>query len=248
MVNNWIKNIQFWLFPATCLLCNAPGTSKRDLCSGCYGDLPHNANACRSCAVPLGPEGSLICGHCQTQPPLFERALAAFRYEPLVDVLVRNLKFRSHLPSARLLGELLCEHTETHGVSIPDCIVPVPLHSTRLRERGFNQALELARPIARGWNVPILANHVYRARATAPQSQLDLKTRLTNVRGAFAVKRPIQARHVAIIDDVVTTGSTVTEMARILRAAGVEAVQVWSVARTSPASLGVNRDAGPTTC
>jgi ComF family protein len=246
MVYNWINNIQFWLFPATCLLCKAPGTSKRDLCSGCYGDLPHNTNACRSCAIPLGPEGSLICGHCQTHPPPFERALAPFRYEPLVDVLVRDLKFRSHLPTARLLGELLCEHTEKHCTSAPDGIVPVPLHPTRLRERGFNQALELARPIARRWHVPILANRVYRARVTAPQSQLDLKTRLTNVRGAFAVKRPIQARHVAIIDDVVTTGSTVAEMARVLRAAGVETVQVWSVARTTPSGLGVNRDAGST--
>jgi ComF family protein len=152
--------------------------------------------------------------------------------------LVQALKFRGHLPTARLLGELLCEHTERKCTSTPDCIVPVPLHPTRLRERGFNQALELARPIARRWRIPILANHVYRARATAPQSQLDLKTRLTNVRGAFVVKRPIHARHVAIVDDVVTTGSTVGELARVLRAAGVEVVQVWSVARTVPQSLG----------
>ena len=232
MVYHWAKNIQFWLFPAVCLLCGAPGTHRRDLCSGCDGDLPRNLKACRRCAQPLTSGGSLICGQCQRHPPVFDSMTAPFCYDPPIDGLIRDLKFRGHLPAGQLLGELLGDDLEQRRLPLPQGIVPVPLHLSRLRQRGFNQSLELARPLAKRFGLPILAGSVHRLRPTPPQSQLDLRQRLTNVRGAFAARRSIEARHLAIVDDVVTTGSTVTELAQVLRQAGVERIDVWACART----------------
>ncbi len=235
MVYNCLNKLQFWLFPPTCLLCEAPGMEEQDLCPGCYRDLTHNTTACRSCAAPLPvePVNPLVCGQCQQNQPSFDTAYAAFRYASPVDTLIQDLKFRGRLPAARLLADLLRNYLQRHCETLPEAIIPVPLHSSRLRERGFNQSLELARPIARSLNLPLLAGHVKRTRRTPPQAQLDFTARLTNVHNAFAVTRSIPARHVAILDDVVTTGSTVSELTRVLREAGIKRVDVWACARTT---------------
>ena len=230
MVYEWSKKLQSWLFPPTCLLCGAPGLAYRDLCLGCYRDLPRNDNACRRCALPI--TGGTLCGQCQRSPPFFDHALAPLRYQTPVDFLIQGLKFHRQLVVARLLGELLAEVLE--HVSPPEFIIPIPLHRQRLRQRGFNQALELARPVARQLHIPLLSNHVRRTRPTPAQSTLDLKTRQANVREAFALNSAIPGRHVAIVDDVMTTGSTVNELSRLLRRAGVEKIQVWACARTPP--------------
>lgn len=234
MVYQWTKNLQSWLFPPVCLLCRASGEADRDLCTGCHIDLPRNCLACRRCALPLAahPQATLICGQCQSHPPPFARTLAPFLYRSPLDFLIQDLKFHARLTTARLLGGLLSEALERQGGPLPECIIPVPLHPTRLRERGFNQALELARPVARRLDIPLLSDRVKRIRLTPAQSQLDLNARRENLRGAFFINRAIQARHVAIFDDVITTGSTVLELARVLRKAGVEEIEVWACART----------------
>jgi ComF family protein len=232
MVYNWIKFIQFWLFPPACLLCEAPGMKQRDLCPGCYGDLPKNSRACHICALPLESEGALVCGQCLRDPPPFDKLVAPFVYDFPFDVLIRALKFHGRLPAARLLGDLLGDCLERRRAPLPECIVPVPLHPARLRERGFNQSLEIARPLAKRLGVPIVIQGAQRTRPTPPQSGLDQKARRTNVRGVFAFKRPPGVKHVAVLDDVVTTGSTVAELARVLRDSGVERVDVWACART----------------
>jgi ComF family protein len=227
-----INTLLFWLFPPTCLLCGAAGDDRQDLCAGCRDDLPFNPHACACCALPLATDEALICGQCQQNPKAFDRTTAVFRYQPPADFLIKGLKFHSRLPAGRLLGELLGETLAQRSDPLPECLIPVPLHRSRLRERGFNQALEIARPVARRLGIPLLPNGLRRIRHTFPQIELDGKRRLTNVRGAFVVDRPIQARHVALLDDVVTTGSTVEECAKALRRAGVETVEVWACART----------------
>jgi ComF family protein len=174
----------------------------------------------------------LICGECQNHPPPFDELIAPFRYEFPFDVLIQALKFHGRLPAARLLGDLLGDSLEGRGDALPERIVPVPLHPARLRERGFNQSLEIARPLAKRLGIPIAIPNVHRTRPTPPQSGLDQKARRINVRGVFAVKRPLGFNHVAVLDDVVTTGSTVAELARVLRDSGVERVDVWACART----------------
>jgi ComF family protein len=153
-----------------------------------------------------------------------------------VDYLLKELKFHHQLTVARLLGDWLGEMLVHRQTPLPECIIPVPLHPARLRERGFNQALELARPIARRCNIPLVTKAVRRIRHTTPQVQLDLKARRGNVRGAFSANQMVLSRHVAVIDDVITTGNTITEVARVLRSAGVEEIEVWSCARTAQAA------------
>lgn len=201
------------------------------MCSGCAGELPYNAAACARCALPL-PNPAKLCGQCLQAPPSYDSAVSLFRYAYPADHLILRLKFQAQLHLARTLGELLAQHLKREIQTMPELIIPVPLHRTRLRERGFNQALEIARPIARGLGIPVDYKSCERVRKTPAQSLLPAAERRKNIKGAFRVTRPIAARHVAILDDVMTTGHTVQELAVTLRKAGVERIDVWVVART----------------
>jgi ComF family protein len=238
-VYQWMKNIQTnlaaHLLPPVCTLCGAVGTLRgdhiRDLCPACRDALPWADTQCARCALPLSATNlEALCGHCQTQPPAFERCLSPFIYQPPLDHLLLGLKFNGHLAQARLLGELMAAWLTAVVDAPPAHIIPVPLHNTRLRERGFNQAVELARPIARQFNLSLNLTDVSRTRATSPQSELSRKQRLKNIKGAFKVKQPLSGR-VVIVDDVMTTGSTAHELAQTLLNAGAEAVEVWVCAR-----------------
>lgn len=234
-VDNWIKNIHGWLMPPVCVLCAARGAGGLDLCAPCRAQLPYATTACVRCALPL-PAGStgLECGECQRQPPDYDRGYSLLRYEPPADQLIQRLKFNARLPLARLLGRLMVEPLARRTQPWPECIIPVPLHRARLRERGFNQALEIARPIARALNLPLDYRSCARVRHTSVQSLLPAAARRKNIRGAFEVTRPLKPRHVAIVDDVMTTGHTVREFAATLRKSGVEQIDVWVVARAAP--------------
>jgi ComF family protein len=141
-----------------------------------------------------------------------------------------GLKYHRQLPVARLLGRLMTEHISNTSIVMPQALVPVPLHVSRLRQRGFNQSIELFLPVARAMGIPLLREVVIRHRATSSQVGLSRSQRRRNLRGAFVVRESLP-EHVAIVDDVVTTGTTVNELARVLRRAGVERIDVWSVAR-----------------
>ena len=232
MVYKWLDSLQLALFPPRCLLCGGPGWERRDLCGHCAAALPRAASACPTCALPLaGGVPSQPCGRCQRRPPAFAATRAAFLYAPPVDRLVQGLKFGRHMSHARLLGELLAGHLAATPGPRPELLLPVPLHPRRQRQRGFNQALELARPVARRLDLPLLATGCRRLRDTVAQSDLAAGARRRNVRGAFAVDAPVGGRRVALLDDVVTTGHTVAELARVLAAAGAERIEVWCVAR-----------------
>ncbi|HCK80240.1 MAG TPA: ComF family protein [Candidatus Competibacter sp.] len=232
-LNGWSNRLQDALLPPLCLLCGAAGADGRDLCAGCARDLPRNAPACPSCALPLAAEPNGPCGLCLRHPPDFDRVFAPFLYRPPVDYLILGLKFDNRLSHARLLGELLADALAARAEGLPDCILPVPLHPLRLRERGFNQALELARAAARRFQVPLLADGLRRIRHTTPQTGLDARQRQTNLLGAFMRSRPLEGKRVALVDDVITTASTVVECARTLRAGGVVDIEVWAVARAA---------------
>ena len=238
-MNQWIKNIQHkvaaGVMPPVCVLCGEVGAHSsigpRDLCLACQQALPWAESQCARCALPLSATVvEALCGRCQAHPPSFESCLSPFRYHAPLDHLLLGLKFNGRLAQARLLGELMAEWLGSVVESPPDQLIPVPLHADRLRERGFNQAVELARPIARHFGLPLNLQGVRRILATPPQSDLSRKQRLKNIRGAFEVVQPISGR-IAIIDDVMTTGSTVDELAKTLLRAGAERVEVWVCAR-----------------
>ena len=213
-----------------CRLCRGPADGP--LCPGCRGDLPRIPDPCPECGEPgHGPEP---CPACRRQPPTAP-VLAACRYAWPVDRLIHAMKFHGDLVAARGLGEVLAEAVAGESV---DALVPVPLHRRRLAERGFNQALEMARPVARTTGASLWPHHAVRQRATAAQSGLDARARQTNIQGAFRIRRPVAGARIAIVDDVVTTGGTTRELARALLEAGATAVTVWAVARADPPAEG----------
>lgn len=221
------------IYPLRCAICRGTGFNGMDICESCYHELPWITSACARCALPLAHDASCraLCGHCQQKPPRFDAGLSLFRYETGAMLLVQQLKFNQRLAVSRLLGEMLLARLVQRQAVMPDCILPVPLHRGRLRQRGFNQSIELARPLAKALAVPMDVNSVIRARDTHPQTGLDRDSRRKNMRNAFDVESSLRYRHVAILDDVVTTGSTVNELARLLKSAGVKRVDVWSIAR-----------------
>lgn len=233
-----LRSAATWLFPPTCVLCGAPGAGGLDLCNGCRAELPLLAFSCPRCALPLPADmarqqrNPLLCGRCQRAPPPFAHCHSAFRYEEPLPQLMAGLKFRGRLNLLRLMGLLLALSVRDSGVELPDAIVPVPLHPRRLRRRGYNQALELARIVGRELQVPVDDHCCLRVVATRPQAELDRKARRQNLQGAFAATADLHGRRLTILDDVVTTASTVSEVARVLRRAGSRRVDVWTVART----------------
>lgn len=220
------------LFPSRCILCKKTVNQAIEICPDCYSALPHNENCCQACALPLPEElgSTVICGRCLRQPPTFDYAYSLFRYEGNVIGLVHQLKFGERISHARSIGEMLCSKLHQAGES-PDCLLPVPLHDLRLRQRGFNQSVEISRVIAKKSGISIEYDAVVRHRRTPAQTGLDAKQRKSNIKGAFTVAQVIDYQHVLIIDDVMTTGATVNELARLLKNNGVMRVGVMTIAR-----------------
>lgn len=213
-----------------CLLCGA--SSHAGLCcSACDAELPRlTGEHCPVCALPA-PGGS-VCGECLRQQPHFDHTVAAYRYSFPIDKLVQALKFNEHLILANFLADALAQRIDTH----PDCMVAMPLHPVRLRERSFNQSLLLARRMSSRLGIPLLVDACERVRNTPPQSSLPWKERDKNMRRAFTCKpgTDLHGKHVAIVDDVMTTGASIGELARALKQAGAREVSAWVVARTLP--------------
>lgn len=220
--------LTWWLFPPNCSLCQAPGQPGLDLCAFCEADLPLNQSCCPGCARPLPQSG--LCGACLARPLPFDDCQAPLLYQGGVRMLVQGLKFHQQLANARLLAHFMLPALRQLPQR-PELIVPVPLHPARIRERGFNQSLELAQHLGTGLGIPVDRVHCLRTKATLPQSGLSRKARQGNLRGAFALRRPLQVQHLALVDDVITTGNTLSELARLFKKAGVARVSAWCAAR-----------------
>lgn len=230
------SRLQSLILPPACIACGDPGQLPHlDLCAGCEAELPINHPACGRCGVRLaGDAGAWVCGLCLRRPPYFDSAHCAYGYEFPIDNFVRTLKYGQTLAHAQVLGILLARQLKQRGEERwPECFVPVPLSLERFRSRGYNQAIEIGRYVERSLGVSMRTDAVARVRHTAEQAGLPRRTRRSNVRGAFALLHAKVPAHVAILDDVVTTGSTVNELARLLRRAGAQRIEVWACARAS---------------
>ncbi len=220
------------LWPAHCLVCgDAGGPDGHALCPACRRSLPWNRSACLRCGLPLALPAA-ACGHCQRRPPPLTETRAVFRYDTPLDRLLPRLKFHNDLAAGRLCGELMAGALA--DADRPDALIPLPLHRSRLRERGFDQALELARPLAGALRLPLLDDGLLRVRDTAPQSRLDAPARRRNLRRAFAMRPGVTLpAHVALVDDVMTTGATLHAAADALLRAGAKRVDAWVCARVA---------------
>lgn len=231
LVDDIADRLLLIVLPLRCLLCGAPGADGRDLCAGCAGDLALNTPCCPRCALPLETD-SPLCGECLQREPPFATAWAPFRYGHPLDLLETRFKFGRDLAAGRVLGELMIERARCDVPALPDVLIPVPLHRARLRQRGYNQALELARPLASALGIALRPDLLLRPKATPPQTGLDASARRRNLRGAFTLAADAALpAHVALLDDVMTTGATLREAAQLLTRAGVARVDVWALAR-----------------
>ncbi len=211
----------------SCTLCGARVRGEL-ICAGCAADLPRLAEErCPQCALPS--PGGLLCGACLRHPPRFDRCEAVYRYGFPLDALIQHCKYGGGQELADLFADALAERLA--GRPLPDLMVPMPLHPERLRERGFNQALEIARRLGTRLDLPF-THACRRLRNTPPQAGLDLKARKRNLRGAFECDTGLQGKRIALLDDVMTSGSSLNELAQAARRAGATEISAWVVART----------------
>ena len=214
-----------------CLLCGAPSDGEL-LCSACAASLPKLPKpGCPQCALPT-PIGE-ICGRCLAKPPHYDATLAAYSYDFPLDKLVQSFKYGHRLPLGKHFGQQLATLSE-HLTA--DLILPLPLHPGRLRERGFNQALELARPIGKALRIPIDTTSCSRTRNTPAQAKLAWREREDNIRGAFHCSADFTGKRLLLIDDVMTTGASLNECARTMKLHGASSVTLLVVARALPKS------------
>ncbi|HUS24483.1 MAG TPA: ComF family protein [Candidatus Binatia bacterium] len=217
------------LLPPRCRFCDQ-ATPRLAMCEGCIAGLPWNRPACPRCAQPQAHDAP--CARCLRAPPPFDCAWAAFRLELPVHQEIHRLKYGAQFLSARTLGELMARELLRRPEALPQRLLPVPLHSPRLRRRGYNQAVEIARVLAQRTGVVVDVDSVERWRPTAHQTGQSRAQRRRNLKGAFRAHADLSGLRLALIDDVITTGATAGELARVCCAAGAARVEVWAAART----------------
>jgi len=228
-MNNWLKKAQLKVFPTSCFICNQAGHNSLDLCADCLKDLMPLEQCCSICSIELTTQNN-VCGRCLKNTPHFDRVETPYRYHGSTQFLIQQLKFQSKHCCARIIGSLMVRHLKPLNKT-PDALIAVPLHKKRMIERGFNQSELIAQHLHQQLNIPLLKQHAKRLRNTANQSSLHAEERRKNIRNAFSYRNPNNISSVAIIDDVVTTGATANELAKTLKQAGVEKVEIWAFAR-----------------
>jgi ComF family protein len=225
-----LKNVQ------GCLLCDEPAEAEMPICVACEAEMPWLGEHCQTCALPL-PTAGLTCDGCLLEPPAYEQVAVPWRYDFPVDSLITRFKHNAKWPFGHLLADVLSQylqHRFDEDLPRPDALLPVPLAAKRLRQRGFNQAAMLARWLSRQLDLPCEENVVRRIQDTSAQQDLDAKARKRNLRNAFALTTDahVKGRHLALVDDVLTTGATAQALARLLMNAGAARVDVYCLART----------------
>lgn len=239
LLKKFIPQFSRWLscaiLPSSCVLCGGFASETQNLCSLCVNDLPTYPYHCRRCARRLANHLDQICGHCLKTKPPFERTFPLFSYNPPIIQMIIQLKFKESFFCAKAFAELFLQkicNDWYKNTPLPDLIIPVPLHPKRLRARGFNQALEIAKPIGRRLGISIDCHGSLRIKNTVPQMGLSALERKQNLRAAFEIRKDYADLAIAIVDDVITTGETISEFCKALRQKSrVKSIDVWCCAR-----------------
>ena len=227
---NYCSSLGRHALPPVCLACSARADAG-NLCAGCRTEMPHlAADRCPKCGVPT--LASEVCGACLSRPPLFDAVVVPCAYAFPLDRLIQRFKYSGNLAVAPLLADLMA--AAVANAPPADVVIPMPLSGERLRERGFNQALELAKLLTASSSALLAPDACIRVRHSSAQTDLPWSERAANVRGAFVCMADLTGRSVAVVDDVLTTGSTLNEIARVLRMRGASHVTGWIAARTLP--------------
>lgn len=225
---SWVDDAIRLLAPERCLWCGSDG-AVGGACEGCKADLPWNRVACPRCAQPMPVVAT--CAKCLKRPPAFDSAWTAFVHVEPVRRGVHRLKYGAQFEQSRVLGRLMGRQAAARGETLPDLLIPVPLPRRRLFLRGYNQAQELARAVSRACGIPVDAGAAVLVRSPGDQIGQTAAQRRRNLRGAFRIEQDLGGRHVALIDDVMTTGATLDALARAARRAGAARIEAWALAR-----------------
>ena len=250
-----LEVIKHAIFKPNCLLCASPQANVHGICSQCLVDLPwHPKSSCSQCGLSssghLSSSGQ-VSGSCISSPPDFDATQAVFLYQYPIDKMMQRYKYGNMLNISHTFGQLLAEktpitssntgtlnisalNTTSLNISAVDLIIPMPMHPTRIKQRGFNQALEIAKVLTNNCKHKLDYKSVVRQTLTPPQASLPLKERVKNIKGAFKVKNNLAGKRIAIVDDVMTTGASLNELAKMLKKAGASHVECWVIARTMP--------------
>jgi ComF family protein len=222
----------------SCLLCASQDGGKLGLCTACLHDLPwHTAPHCPQCSLL---SDGLLCGSCLNTTLSFDATQALFTYNYPLDRLLQHYKYQESLPLANTFAALWLDKKSSNISDYQnkkpaiDLIIPMPMHKERLKQRGFNQALEIARLISKHMQIKLDFTSCLRTRLTPPQASLPLEERMKNIRGVFQCNKNMQGLHIALVDDVMTTGASLNELAKTLKQAGAAHVECWVIARTLP--------------
>lgn len=221
-----------------CLLCRARTLWRQPICQYCLDSCPVPVSFCSLCSIPLEQSDTGLCGKCLSTPPLFDLCLSAYLYEFPVNRIIQCIKYSSRLELIKPFTQQLTETLKHHYLDNPwpEAIIPVPMHNKRLRQRGYDQTLLLSRQIQQQLTdttlIPVDSNILKRHKATRPQQGLSAKARRKNLKNAFSLSEEIPYQHIALIDDVVTTGETVSEICRQLKKRQDIQIDIWCLART----------------
>lgn len=219
-----------------CILCGAPAElSGERLCRACRAELPlQPAGVCPCCG---GPEAvATNCARCFPRAPAFDSCFSGCMYRYPVDQMIKRLKYQARLDLAHALSRPLLETLGRDMEVVPDCLVPTPMHGKRLRSRGYNQAREVANVLSQRLSLPVDDQLLRRHKLTAYQYELRPEQRKNNVMDAFSLIKTMRYKNIAVVDDILTTGATADELARLLKHHGAQHVQVWCLARATPPS------------
>ena len=221
--------LSYWFAPGLCLACGCELDDTSSSCPSCSSQLQRVPNPCQYCGQP-NPLNGLVCPACLLNPPRWQKIIAPLQYRGLVREYLLQLKFSEALYLTKSLG-VECIDSFRQSMPKPEVLLPVPLHRSRLLERGYNQACEIATLVSGELGIPVDRHALTRTRATPSQSGLSAAQRERNIHKAFAYAANRGYRHIALVDDIVTTGSTVTEITKLLHRSGVDYVEVWALAR-----------------
>ncbi|KKN07417.1 hypothetical protein LCGC14_1067080 [marine sediment metagenome] len=223
-----ISRLYSKVFPIPCLLCGLP-TEKEALCDGCINDLPTLQHACHLCSTPLSK--GQICGRCLISPPIQQQSLSLFIYDSNVKRCISAFKYHQQIHLAKIFATLFIKQHKLDSTTLPDCIIPIPLHPKRLAERGYNQSALFCQQLSQQLHIATHSNYLTRIKNTSSQASLNAKQRRKNMRDAFEVSCEGLPEHVALVDDVMTSGATCSAAANELKKSGVKHIEVWTIAR-----------------
>lgn len=240
---SFIKAIQKGIRQKRCLFCDETTYNNEAVCSPCYQDLPWNIHHCSQCALPLPALQmtnqkhpiSMVCGECISIPPPFTSTVASFCYAAPIDKAIQQLKYNHKQYFASIFANFLATriHQQYQDSSLPCCLIPVPMHKRKLKERGFNQAQLISKKLSQLLAIPTNASMLQKIKSTPAQTRLNKRERTRNLKGAFILTGSVVGQHIALVDDVVTTRATSDLLSQLLMDAGAKRVDVWCIARTA---------------